>query len=60
MWKMLNDFSRIEHLQLPIIEFYQLKVTYRAIDEEIDPNTKKEINKYLLINLEKFKTTCFD
>lgn len=51
----VERFSRIEHLQLPIIEFYQLKVTYRAIDEEIDPNTKKKL-QVLIDNLEKFKT----
>ncbi|MDO9577253.1 MAG: DEAD/DEAH box helicase family protein [Candidatus Cloacimonadales bacterium] len=53
----VERFSRIEHLQLPKVEFYQLKVTYQAIEEEDDPNTKKKL-KLLLENLENYKTTA--
>ena len=51
----VERFSRIEHLQLPKIDFYQLKVSYHAIDEEETPNTKNKL-KYIFNHLEKFKT----
>jgi hypothetical protein len=39
----IERFSRIEHLQLPKVEFYQLQITYNSIDEEENPNTKKKL-----------------
>ncbi|MDP8226675.1 MAG: DEAD/DEAH box helicase family protein, partial [Candidatus Celaenobacter polaris] len=51
----VERFSRIEHLQLPKVEFYQLKVTYHAIDEEDNPNTRNKL-QFLSNNLENFKT----
>ncbi len=32
--EMVDRRSRMEYLQLPKIDFYQLKVTYQSIDEE--------------------------
>jgi len=51
----VERFSRIEHLQLPKVEFFQLKVTYQAIDEEDSPNTKNKL-QFIIDNLEIFKT----
>lgn len=42
--ELINRYSRIEYLQLPPIEFYQLNVTYSAINEESSPNTKQKLN----------------
>jgi len=52
---MAERYSRIEHLQLPKVEFYQLKVTYNAIDEEDNPNTKNKL-QFIIDNMENFKT----
>jgi hypothetical protein len=46
---------RIEHLKLPPIDFYQLKITYQAIESEQDSNTKDKLNQ-LLATLESYKT----
>ena len=52
---MVERYSRIEHLQLPKVKFYQLKVTYQAIDEEDNPNTKYKL-QFIIDNIENFKT----
>ncbi|MEA3450357.1 MAG: DEAD/DEAH box helicase family protein [Bacteroidota bacterium] len=36
----IERFSRQEYLDLPKVEFYQLKITYNTIDEEENANTK--------------------
>jgi type III restriction enzyme len=46
--EMVERHSRMDYLQLPKVEFYQMKVTYQSIDEEETANTKaklKAINK---------------
>ena len=52
---MVERYSRIEHLHLPKVKFYQLKVTYQAIDEEDNPNTKYKL-QFIIDNIENFKT----
>ena len=52
---MVKRYSRIEHLQLPKVKFYQLKVTYHAIDEEDNPNTKQKL-QFIIDNIDDFKT----
>lgn len=47
--------SRMAHLKLPAIDFYQLEVTYQAIDEEQHANTKDKLHQ-LLTTLENYKT----
>lgn len=47
--------SRIEHLKLPPIDFYQLKITYQAVESEPDSNTKDKLNQ-LLATLNTYKT----
>jgi len=49
--------SRIEHLNLPKIEFYQLKVNYNSIDEEKTANTKEKL-KNIIKSIDKFKTSA--
>jgi hypothetical protein len=46
---------RMEHLKLPTIDFYQLKITYQAIESEQDSNTKDKLNQ-LLATLDNYKT----
>jgi type III restriction enzyme len=53
----VERFSRTEHLQLPDIEFYQLKVTYQAIDEEQHANTRAKLID-LLETLDDYKTAA--
>ena len=53
----IERHSRIEHLQLPHIDFYQLKVTYQTIEEEKNSNTKKKLND-IFINIDKFKSAA--
>lgn len=50
----VDRHSRMDYLQLPKVDFYQMKVTYQAIDEEETPNTKAKL-KALLKNIDNFK-----
>lgn len=53
----IERFSRIEHLQLPKVEFYQLKITYNSIDEEENANTKNKLQN-LLKEIDKYKKSA--
>jgi len=53
----IDRHSRMDFLQLPKVNFYQLKVTYQAIDEEETPNTKAKL-KALLKNIDNFKASA--
>ncbi|HED05304.1 MAG TPA: hypothetical protein ENI61_01310, partial [Ignavibacteria bacterium] len=53
----IERFSRIDHLQLPKVEFYQLQITYNSIDEEEKPNTKHKLET-LLNEIENYKTSA--
>lgn len=53
----IERFPRIEHLQLPSVEFYQLQITYNAIEEEEEANTKPKL-KTLLQNIDTYKNTA--
>ncbi len=53
----IGRHSRIDFLQLPKVDFYQMKVTYQAIEEEETPNTKVKL-KALLKNIENFKVSA--
>ncbi len=53
----VERFSRIEHLQLPKVEFYQLQITYNSINEEEKPNTKKKLET-LLKEIDNYKQSA--
>ena len=53
----IDRHSRMDFLQLPKVDFYQMKVTYQAIDEEETPNTKAKL-KALLKNIDHFKASA--
>lgn len=53
----IERHSRIEHLQLPYVDFYQLKVTYQAIEEEKKLETNKKL-KNIIDNIDVFKTSA--
>lgn len=53
----IDRHSRMEFLQLPKVDFYQMKVTYQAIEEEETPNTKVKL-KALLKNIDNFKASA--
>lgn len=53
----IDRHSRMDFLQLPKVDFYQMKVTYQAIDEEETPNTKAKL-KALLKNIDIFKASA--
>jgi hypothetical protein len=40
---MIERHSRMDYLQLPIVDFYQMQVTYQSIDEETTANTKAKL-----------------
>jgi hypothetical protein len=44
-------FSRMEFLQLPKIDFYQMEIKYLSIDDEETPNTREKL-KILLKNID--------
>lgn len=49
--------SRMEYLEMPTVEFYQMKVTYQSVDEEESANTKAKL-KAIIENLEKYKESA--
>lgn len=51
----VQRFSRMDFLELPLVDFYQLKVEYKTIDIEDSPNTEKKLND-LLNTIEQYKT----
>jgi len=53
----IDRHSRMDFLELPKVDFYQMKVTYQAIDEEETPNTKAKL-KTLLKNIDNFKASA--
>lgn len=55
--EMVERHSRMDFLQLPKVEFYQMKVTYQSIDEEETANTKAKL-KAILKSMEDFKASA--
>jgi type III restriction enzyme len=55
--EMLERHSRMEFLQLPKVDFYQMKVTYQSIDEEETANTKAKLKK-IIKTLEGYKASA--
>ena len=51
----IQRFSRMEYLEIPLVDFYQLKVEYKTIDIETNLNTEKKLSD-LLNNIAKNKT----
>ena len=47
----------MEYLQLPKVEFYQMKVTYQSIDEEETANTKAKL-KTIIKKMEDYKASA--
>jgi len=52
--EIVERFSRMDFLQLPKIDFYQMNVTYQSIDLEETPNTQKKL-QLLLSEIENYK-----
>jgi len=55
--EMVERHSRIDYLQLPKVEFYQMKVTYQSIDEEETANTKAKL-KAIIKKMEDYKASA--
>lgn len=55
--EMVERRSRMEYLQLPKVDFYQMKVTYQSIDEEKTPNTKAKL-KTIIKMMEDYKASA--
>jgi len=53
----VERFSRMDYLELPLVDFYQLEIEYKAIDIEDSPNTEIKLND-LLKNIEEYKTAA--
>lgn len=54
---MVERTSRMNYLQIPKVEFYQMKVTYQTIDEEKTPKTKDKLNA-LIDNIDNFRVSA--
>lgn len=52
--ELIERYSRIEYLELPKIDFYQLKIKYQTLEEEEFANTKNKLNT-LSKNLNNYK-----
>ena len=55
--EMIQRRSRMDYLQLPKVDFYQMKVTYQSIDEEQTANTKAKL-KTIIKKMEDYKTSA--
>lgn len=55
--EMIERYSRMDYLQLPKVEFYQIKVTYQSIDEEEAANTKAKL-KAIIKKMEDYKASA--
>ncbi len=55
--ELVDRFSRMELLEMPLVDFYQLKVKYQSIDEEDEPHTQKKLAE-LAKNIEQFKAAA--
>jgi len=55
--EMVERHSRVDYLQLPKVEFYQMKVTYQSIDEEETANTKAKL-KAIIKKMEDYKASA--
>jgi len=55
--EMVERHSRVDYLQLPKVEFYQMKVTYQSIDEEETANTKAKL-KAIINKMEDYKASA--
>ena len=47
MPELVERKSRMNYLQVPTVDFYQMKVTYQSIDEEKTANTKIKLSQIL-------------
>ncbi len=55
--EMIERHSRLEYLQLPKIDFYQMKVTYQSVVEEETATTKAKL-KVILKSIEDYKASA--
>ena len=53
----VERFSRMELLDLPLVDFYQLRVKYQSIDEETEAHTKTKLQG-LVKNINKYKAAA--
>ncbi|MCO5271065.1 MAG: DEAD/DEAH box helicase family protein [Cyclobacteriaceae bacterium] len=53
----VERFSRMELLDLPLVDFYQLRVKYQSIDEETEAHTKTKL-QVLVKNIEQYKAAA--
>ncbi len=53
----VERFSRIELLDLPLVDFYQLRVKYQSIDEETEAHTKTKLQE-LVKNIDQYKAAA--
>ncbi|HCE56253.1 MAG TPA: hypothetical protein DER09_00295 [Prolixibacteraceae bacterium] len=55
--EMIERHSRMDYLQLPKVEFYQMKITYQSVDEEETANTEAKL-KTVINSIDDFKITA--
>lgn len=53
----VERFSRLELLDLPLVDFYQLRVKYQSIDEETEAHTKTKLQE-LIKNIDQYKAAA--
>ena len=55
--EMVKRHNRMDYLQLPKVEFYQMHVTYQSIDEEQTTNTKAKLEA-IIKKIDDYKTSA--
>ncbi|WP_417237331.1 DEAD/DEAH box helicase family protein [Bizionia paragorgiae] len=53
----VERFSRMELLDLPLVDFYQLRVKYQSIEEEKEAHTKTKLQE-LVKNIDQYKAAA--
>jgi type III restriction enzyme len=53
----VERFSRMELLDLPLVDFYQLRVKYQSIDEETEAHTKTKLQE-LVKTIDQYKAAA--
>ncbi len=53
----VERFSRMELLDLPLVDFYQLRVKYQSIDEETEAHTKTKLQE-LVKKIDQYKAAA--
>jgi type III restriction enzyme len=56
--EIVERHSRMDYLQIPKVDFFQMKVSFQSIDEEKTANTKEKLS-LIIKDIENYKSSAF-